>query len=81
MAVTVYARSVNDMGVVQPGRSVRYQEECTPRSWTVSAMPRTQRPPGPDEENQTPTNMAPRIPPPIRVTVDVRPGEVSRVEL
>lgn len=81
MAVTLYARDANDLGVLAPGRTVRYAEECTPRSWTVSALPRTSPQPEPEglPTRAEPTSgVAPR---PVSVTVEVRPGHVARVEL
>ena len=81
MAVTVHARSTYDLGVLRPFQTTRYAEECTARSWTVTAIPRST--PGADAENEglEPQTGFKSAPTPVTRQVEVRPGEVSRVEL
>ena len=86
MAVVVYSRSANDLGILEPSRTVRYVEECTPRSWTVTGIPRsvpgsqpTQPPSQPSEPDLAPPT--PERSGPVSQTVDVRPGTVVQVVL
>jgi hypothetical protein len=80
MGVTIHTRSTYDLGIVQPGRSVRYKEECTPRTWTVTGLPRLEPVRDPEDGAAEPPT---RPPPSGMVTrqVEVRPGEVTRVVL
>ncbi len=82
MGVTLYSRSANDLGVLQPSRTVRYAEECTARSWTVTAIPRSTPAPDPKEPTKEPwSDPVPDNPRPFSQTVDVRPGTVVQVVL
>lgn len=80
MGVTIHTRSTYDLGVVRPGRSVRYKEECTARTWTVTGLPRLDPVRDPEDGASEPPT---RPPPPGMVTrqFEVRPGEVTRVVL
>jgi hypothetical protein len=87
MAVTLHARETRGLGTIQPGRSVRYSEECTSRTWTVTGVPR-QAPKAGDSGPPTTQEPTPGTPGPnnaslhpVSVQVEVRPGHVARVVL
>lgn len=81
LAVTLYSRSVNDLGVLGPSRSVRYAEECTARAWTVRAYPSAAPKPDPGDSPNAPTPVRPDLPSSVTRSVDVRPGVVVQVVL
>ena len=82
LAVTLYSRSANDLGVLQPSRTVRYAEECTPRSWTVNGIPRSVADPDPKQPPQQVEGVPVlNVPGVVSQTVEVRPGVVVRVVL
>ena len=81
MAVTIHARNTYDLGVLRPFQTTRYAEECTARTWTVTAIPRLATGKDAEDEGKPPPTGFRYAPSPVTQQVDVRPGEVSRVEL
>lgn len=83
MSISLQSRAANELGTLEPSRTFRYAEECTPRTWTITGVPRSVPVSKPEDEARSSGSVRARIEPPGVVTqsVEVRPGVVVRVVL